>query len=189
MNIADHIAFDVECMRDYFTRLLAFAKASSRTPSPKRVGGPQFLPFGIACFVRPHMACNVYSLVDFWLPRLCFYHQQRGHLSLSLEDFKQDKSKRGRNDLQTYSKYLSKVARLDLLAEQPSFRRIDDLREVRNVFMHAGGHVLLLSDQKRERIERMPGVSLEMKLVVVTDQFIWQSLDHASQYLQAIARA
>jgi hypothetical protein len=189
MNMADHIASDVECMRDYFTRLLAFAKASSRTPSPDRAGGPQLLPFGIACFVRPDMACNVYSLVDFWLARLCLYHQPRGHLSPSFEDFKKDKRKRGRNDLQTYVKYLTKVARLDLSAEQPSFRHIDDLRVVRNVFMHAGGHVHLLPDRMRERIERMPGVSLEMKLVVVPDQFIWQSLDHASQYLQAIARA
>ena len=188
MNIADHIASNVECMRDYFTRLLAFAKASSRTLAPNRAGGPQLLPFGIACFVRPDMACNVYNLVDFWLAQLCLHHQRRGHLSPSFESFKKDKRERG-DDLRTYAKYLTKVARLDLSAEQPSFHCIDDLRVVRNVFLHAGGHVHLLPDWKRERIEAMPGVSLEMTLVVVTDQFIWQSLDHASQYLQGIARA
>jgi hypothetical protein len=184
MNIADRVAFDVECLRDYFARLLSFAEASSRTPPPSHSSETQFLPLGIAYLVRPDMACNVYSLADFWLAELCLYHQRRRRLSPSFEDFK--KVNRKSSDLARYKKYLTNIAGLDLSAVEVSFRGIDALRQVRNVFIHGGGHV---PETKRRQIEGIPQVSLQASLVVVTDQFVWEALDHASQFLQAVARA
>ena len=46
-----------------------------------------------------------------------------------------------------------------------------------------------VSDKKRTVIERIPDISIQTSLVVVTEPFILQSLDHASQYLQAVAKA
>jgi hypothetical protein len=187
MNIADRIAYDVECMRDYFTRLLSFAEASAENSPLQTADGSQFLPRGIVYLVRPDMACNVYSLVDFWLAELCLYHQRRGSLRMTLDEFKKKKmAKEKSSDLQRYEKYLTNIASLDLSAVQDSFDRINSLREVRNIFIHGGGHV---SDKKRQAIAAIPEISIEMSLVVLTDQFVWQSLDHASQYLRAVAEA
>lgn len=190
MNITDRVAYDVDCMREYFRQLFSFAESSAKPFVPESVesmAGTQFLPLGIAHLVRPDMACNIYSLVDFWLAELCAYHQRRGHLSEAFDKFKKTKKAKGEcSDLHRYARYLSEIASLDLSAFQSSFDHLDALREVRNILIHAGGHV---SDKKRTVIERIPDISIQTSLVVVTEPFILQSLDHASQYLQAVAKA
>lgn len=184
MSVSDRITYDVECMRDYFARLVAFAEASTQNPPQPPAAGTKFLPRGIAYLVRPDMACNVYSLVDFWLAELCLYHQRKSGLSVTFEAFKVTEKKC--SDLHRYKKYLTKVASIDLSAIQGSFNRIDSLRQVRNIFIHGGGHV---PEKKRQAIAAIPDVSIQTSLVVVTDQFVWQSLDHASQYLLSVARS
>lgn len=187
MNIADRIAYDIDCMREYFRQLFSFAKSSSKPFVPEPATGTPFMPGGVAHFVRPDMACNIYSLVDFWLSELCAYHQRRGNLSKTFEKFKNTEArKRKVSNLQIYAAYLSEIASLDLSSFQRSFDRLNELREVRNILIHAGGHV---SDKKRSSIECIPEISIQGSLVVVTELFISQSLDHASQYLQAVAKA
>jgi hypothetical protein len=183
MSIVDRIAYDVECMRDYFTRLISFAEASAKN-TPQSAAEEQFLPRGIAYLVRPDMTCNVYSLADFWLAELCRYHQRLGGLSVTIDSFK--KSEKKCNDLQRYEKYLTKIALIDLSAVRCSFSRIDSLRKVRNIFIHGGGHAL---DNKFQAIAATPDVSIQGSLVVVTDRFVWQSLDHVSRYLRYVAAA
>ena len=186
MNVSEQIDYDVQFMRAYFRQLFVFAEsAASKTPT--LVEGSTttaFQPVGVSHLVRVDMACNVYSLADFWLANLCRHYHQRGRLSVSFDDFK--KSERKSNDLQRYRKYLTKVVSLDLTSAQDDFRRLSALREVRNCLIHGRGHV---TEKKRERIAQMPGVSLHMSLVVVSESFIWDSLSHASQYLQAVAQA
>ena len=187
MSISERISYDVECMRDYFLKLLAFATSTEKTHAPESAGcqtRTTFLPTGISYLVRPDMACNVYSLADFWLSSLCKHHETKGSVPTTFDDFKKAERKCG--DLQRYKKYLTKVAGLNLAAAHASFLHIDALREVRNTFIHAGGHV---ADKKRTVIARIPGVSLLASLVVVSESFIWSSLDHANQYLQAVAKA
>ena len=187
MNITDRVAYDVECMREYFRQLFSFAESSAKPFVPQSAAGTQFLPLGIAHLVRPDMACNIYSLVDFWLVELCAYHQRRGNLLETFDKFKKTKKAKGEvSDLHRYARYLSEIASLDLPAFQSSFDRLDALREVRNILIHAGGHV---SDKKRTIIECIPETSIQTTLVIVTEPFIFQSLDHASQYLQAVAKA
>ena len=189
MNVSDRIAYDVECMRDYFRQLIAFAQSAAKPFAPEPSGGQgstQFLPIGITHLVRPDMACNVYSLSDFWLSCLCTYHQERGKLQVSFDAFKKFERKSKQNDLQRYRKYLTKVAGLNLTSAQSSFAHLDALREVRNTFIHGGGHA---PEGKRAFIANIPGVSVQASLIVITEAFIWSSLDHASQYLQAVARA
>lgn len=184
MSISDRINYDVERIRDYFTRLMSFAEESAKNPPASASAEPQFLPRGIAYLIRPDMVCNIYSFVDFWLAELCLYHQRRKGLSVTFEAFK--KANQKCSDLQRYKKYLTKVALIDLSTAQGSFNHIDSLRKVRNIFIHGGGHV---PDKKRVAITAIPGISIQASLVVVTDRFVWQSLDHASLYLRSIAEA
>jgi hypothetical protein len=186
MNVSEQIDYDVQFMRAYFRQLFVFAdSAASKTPDLiEGATTSTFQPVGVSHLVCVDMACNIYSLADFWLANLCRHYQQRGRLSVSFDDFRKSESKS--NDLQRYRKYLTKVVSLDLTSAQDSFRHLNALREVRNCLIHGGGHV---AEKKREVLAQIPGISLNMSLVVVSESFIWESLTHASQYLQAVAQA
>jgi len=186
MNVSEQIDHDVQFMRAYFRQLFVFADSAASKASELIEGAtnPTFQSVGVSHLVRVDMACNVYSLADFWLANLCTHYQQRGRLSVSFDDFRKSEGKS--NDLQRYRKYLTKVVSLDLTSAQDSFRHLDALREVRNCLIHGGGHV---AENKRKVLAQIPGISLHGSLVVVSESFIWESLAHASQYLQAVAQA
>jgi hypothetical protein len=84
------------------------------------------------------------------------------------------------------TKYLTKVALLNLDAVMPNLNHLHLLRMVRNHLTHSGGHV---SEQHRQKLETINGVILSGSLIVIADRFIWDSLDHAKTYLHAVARA
>ena len=188
MGVSEHIDYDVHFMREYFRQLFVFAEsAGAKTLAPELTAGGTsavFLSTGVSHLVRPDMVCNIYSLVDYWLANLCKHYQQRGRLSVTFDDFR--KRERRSNDLQRYRKYLTNVASLDLTLAQDSFRHLNALREVRNCLVQNGGRV---PEKKREAIAQIPGIELHMSLVIVSESFIWESLAHASHYLQTVAQA
>jgi hypothetical protein len=57
---------------------------------------------------------------------------------------------------------------------------------VRKIFVHVGGHV---EEKKLQEISSIPDISVMGSLVLVSDDFIWNSLNHAQTYLVAVARA
>lgn len=183
MTISERIEFDVACLKEYFRKLFSMAESvSSFDGAPQTEDEPQelFVNHSIAVFVRPDMACNIYSLVDFWLAELCRYHRQKGSLTLSHKDIK------GLSNLDAYHKYLTKVALLDLQAALPSLNHLHSLRKVRNFLIHGGGHV---PEQKHSEIDNISGVSIQGSLLMIADAFVWDSLDHAKTYLCAVAQA
>jgi hypothetical protein len=180
MTICESIEFDVGALDCYFHRLFALIKELAAaaasppgTPDETYVGDP-------TAFARPDMACNVYSLVDFWLTRLAAFHQKQGGLPLSYRDIK------GKNDLDVYHKYFTRVARLQLDFVAPSWGQLNSLRKVRNCLIHCGGHV---EPSQGAELEGISGVSVFGSLVVITDNFIWESLEHAKLYLLAVGEA
>ena len=182
MTIIQQIEYDVKSLDTYFRRLFAMAQETSwQEPySVATSDEPEYFAYDVSAFIRPDMACNVYSLVDFWLANLCRFHMCKGHLVLSYEDIK------GRNDLEAYHKYLTKVAALTLQAVQPSYDHLDNLREVRNCLIHGGGHI---SAEKRIKIDKIPGITVSASLIIIADSFVWDSLKHAKDYLCAVAQA
>jgi len=77
---------------------------------------------------------------------------------------------------------LTSYAGLDLANVKSSYVQLDNLRKVRNQFTHAGGHV---PKNRVAEFDAIPGIHLEMLLIVIEDDFIWDSLDHAKKYLWA----
>jgi len=131
-------------------------------------------------FIKPDMLMNIYSLIDFWMKRICEYQKAKKKLGLSYRDV------RGKNDLDALRKFLTAYTGLDLTAVQTSFKHLDDLRKVRNQFIHGGGHV---PSGKEADFLIINGISLSMSLIIVEDSFIWDSLEHAQKCLQAAAQA
>jgi hypothetical protein len=183
MTFSESIELDVKCLRKYFEQLFSMAEESRKTQPVMPVndkGDAWFVGQNVTNFIRPDMVCNIYGLVDFWLARLCSFHKQKANLSLNRGDI------RGNSDLDAYHKYLTKVALLDLQSVLPNFRHLDSLRKVRKIFVHVGGHV---EDEKLQEIANIPGISIMGSLVVISDDFIWNSLNHAQAYLVAVAKA
>ena len=185
MTITEQIDYDVQCLDAYFRQLFATAQlASSQAPSTVATNeeSDYFIAHNITAFIRPDMVCNIYSLVDFWLPQLCCFHERKCNLALSYKDIK------GANDLNAYHKYLTKVAALSLQDAQPSYDHLDNLRMVRNCDIHNGGHIKK-DDQQHIKLEQIPGITVSGSLVIIADSFVWDSLNHAKVYLCAVAQA
>ncbi len=184
MTITERIEYDVKCLDAYFRKLFTMATEVSLQESSTVAMSEEsesFIAHNVTAFIRPDMVCNVYSLVDFWLPQLCSFHKRKSNLVLSYKDIK------GASDLNAYHKYLTKVAALSLQNAQPSYDHLDSLRMVRNCDIHNGGHIK--DEQQRIKFEQVPGITASGSLVIIADSFVWDSLNHAKVYLCAIAQA
>jgi hypothetical protein len=183
MTITERIEYDVQCLEVYFRKLFVMAgEASLQNPTDVATNesSNSFIAHSVTAFIRPDMVCNIYSLVDFWLPQLCSFHKLKSSLVLSCKDIK------GASDLDAYYKYLTKVAALSLQNVQPSYNHLDNLRMVRNCVIHNGGHIK--DEQQRIKFEQVPGIAATGSLVIIADSFIWDSLNHAKVYLCAVAQ-
>ena len=191
MNLIQRIDFDVECLTYYFQRLFFLAEETSKLhppePDPILIRkqyavelAKQLITNNISMFIRPNMVGNVYSFLDFRLGELCACLHHNRNLALIYRDI------RANNGLDQYHKYLIKIALLDLDSAMPSFKYLDGLRIVRNQFTHSGGHV---SDKQRKLFKNISGVTLVGSEIFVSDDFIWDSLNHAQTYLHAVALA
>jgi hypothetical protein len=94
MKISDRIDFDVQCLKDYFERLFLLAEETANVQPPALDTiefGPQFatelakqfVSESVAALIRPDMACNIYSFLEFWLTRLCSFHEDKRRLTLN----------------------------------------------------------------------------------------------------------
>lgn len=184
-TITERIEYDVQCMGAYFRKLFEMAQWDFSQESSTVVtseNSEYFIAHDVTSFIRPDMVCNVYSLVDFWLPILCCFHEGKGKSTFRLQ------KENGESDLSAYHKYLTKTARLSLHGVQPSYDHLDNLRLVRNCDIHSGGHIK--DAKERSKFEQIPGINLECgSLVIIADSFVWDSLKHAKTYLCAVAQA
>src|SRR5438093_470224 len=82
MHVAGQIELHVHVVAAYYHQLVVYAdSALAKRIAPEltqRGTSPTFLPVGLSHLVRQDMACNIYSLADFWLADLCRRYQQRG---------------------------------------------------------------------------------------------------------------
>ena len=188
MNISDLIDNDIECVREYCTRLIAFAEASSPDFVPaksRRTKTLQYLPINIAHLVRPDLISNMYALLDFRLKTLCEHHHRAGRAAQTFAEFRRNDKGRT-SDLARYKKYFQTVASIDLQPVQESYKHIDKMRRVRNAYMHSGGYA---DEETASAIGDVPGVYIAASLLIVTNEYVHASLDHVATYLNAIAQA
>jgi hypothetical protein len=184
MTLTDRIEYDVQCLNTYFCQLFEMAKVAGLQEMKNKTSAEAseyFLAHNVTAFIRPDMVCNIYSLVDFWLPVLCQFHEKKMGLTLGHKDIK------GSSDLNAYHKYLTKVAGLSLQRAKTSYDHLNNLRMVRNCCIHNGGHIK--DEQQVQRFEKMPGITVFGSLVLIADTFVWASMDHAKSYLCAVAKA
>lgn len=177
-TLTELIESDVRSLELYFKTLfevLPPPEPESLFRAPNVDGDP--LPHGYGQFVRPDMVCNVYSLLDFWLTKLCEFAERQKALSLGYKDI------RGTSDFNSRHKYLVKVAGLELAGVASSYESLDIVRRIRNCYLHGGGHA---DEELQKRLRPVAGVNASAGLILVADEFIWGSLKHARDYLAAV---
>jgi len=134
-------------------------------------------------FIKPDMVLNLYCLIDFWIKEICSHQKYNKKISANYTDIKKRKRQ---TDLDFFHEYLTVYAGLDLTSVSPSFKHLDDLRKVRNRFIHHGGHVPSGEEKEYSTIQ---GISLSTSLIVIEDRFVWNTLEHARKFLLAAAKA
>jgi hypothetical protein len=189
MTLSARIDDDCKSMRAYFLKLfevLRQATAEDQT-APMEVHDvdsveSQATYFRFSHFIKPDMLISLYGLLEFWLKELCDAQRRQKNLALGHSDIK------GNDDLHAYHKYLTQYAGLDLGAVHSSYLHLQNLRKLRKHLVHHGGH---LPDDKKlaQEFSKIGGVSSSFSLITIDDSFIWDTLDHAKQYLVAVARA
>lgn len=187
MKLTAQIDTDIRCMSRYFDKmfcLLREAQTEDNAVSPEALDSnadeSTANHHGVSHLIKPDMVMNIYSLVDFWLNKVCEYQKAINSLDLSSKDIK------GKSDLHARHKYLTAYAGLNLEAVKDSYDRLDELRRVRNVFIHGGGHV---PRDREKAFLAIKGIELSGSLIVIEDFFIKRMLDEAKRYLQAAVLA
>jgi len=189
MILTARIDYDYKCLKSYFHKLFDILQEASAEDQIAPLEGQdidavesQATYHNFIHFIKPDMLMNIYSLVDFWMKEICNYQKNKNNLNLSYKDVKRN------HDLDAYHKCLTLYAGLDLNAVQISYKQLDDLRKVRNHFIHRGGHIP--SDKNIEKeLSAISGTKLSGSLIVIDDNFIWNTLEHAKKYLSAAAQA
>ncbi len=182
MKLVAQIDMDCKCLERYFQNLLHLLKESQEAEAraPLEVSDTNSNEsegyHGFSHFIKPDMIINIYSLVDFWMSQICEYQRKRKNLSLKAKDIKGD------DDLDARHKYLTKYAGLNLGDVNDSYKRLNELRIVRNKFIHGGGHLNGEEDRKFSAIE---GIVISGSLIVIEENFIWSQLSHSRRYLVA----
>jgi len=174
-------------MNSYFHKLLKLLKESQEEEflAPIEVldcnsDESQASYHGMSHLIKPDMLINIYSLVDYWINQICDYQRKLKSLALKAKDIK------GNGELNARHKYLTKYANLQLDSVLESYTHLDQLRIVRNKFIHGGGHINTDEENKFSAIE---GIVISGSLIVIEEAFIWSSLDHAKKYLLAAVHA
>lgn len=137
---------------------------------------------GFSHLIIPDMVINTYSLLEWWLRKICEF--QRGRKSLSKTYKKYPVSNKLENDFDRYHRYLTEYACIDLTSMKDSRDRIDSLRKVRNRLVHHGGDIPSNEKDEYSCIDGITVMSVSpIHYLVIEDDFIWDMVEHVQKYL------
>ena len=187
MKLTKSIDQNCRCLESYFHKqfdlmqvALAEEEASPVEVEDADADESQATYHGFSHLIKPAMLMNIYSLLDFWIKKVCDYQKSKRELKLDYKDIK------GKNEFDGYHKYLTVYAGIDLTLVQNSYKQLDSLRAVRNQFIHYGGYVPSGQESKYSSIDGI-NVSIIFPLIVIEDDYVWVMLENAKKYLHAAA--
>jgi hypothetical protein len=187
MKLTVQIDSDCKCMERYFHKLLHLLKESQEEEALTSIevhdaNADESLAkyHGFSHLIKPDMVINIYSLVDYWINQICEHQRKCKNLSLTAKDIKGD------GELDARHKYLTKYAALKLDEVKDSYIHLDQLRMVRNKYIHGGGHI---NSKEETKFSAIDGIVIFGSLIVIKEDFIWSQLGHAKKYLLVAARA
>lgn len=186
MMITTQIDSDAKSLERYFHKLFDVLKEAiaENTSAPIELQDmdateSQAAYYRFSHFIKPDMLINIYNFLDFWLKEICNYQKRKNNLKLEHKDI------RASNELHAYKKYLTEYVGLNLTSADDIYNQLDELRKIRNKFIHNGGHI---SDNEASEFSRIDGITLYGSLIIVEERYIWKTLENAKSYLLVSAK-
>lgn len=177
MTISDLIESDYQDLKAYFDQLFKLLENTTKKDQslPLTVtDNPEHLKHNFSHLIKPDMVINIYSFLEYWLITICNHYQKSQSLSLSHKDIK------GKNDLNVYYKYLSQYVGLDLSEVNDDYKKLQQLREIRNILIHNGGYI---KQDQAQNILTYKEIELFDDLLIIKEEFIWEMLDKTKYFL------
>lgn len=160
MTINERIEYDIKCINTYFKDLKVFVEKQKEESITSEEPKDFFIDYR-----RFDMIYNIYGLVDYWHPKLCELIRKKKGIN------KIKKDKKDISDLEHRHNYLKNDAKINFnKSQQKSYKCLDELRIIRNNDAHFGAY----SKKGKGTLED------------ITEQYLWESLEHAKNYLFAI---
>jgi len=189
MQITKALDRDCKCLRSYFHKkfeLMQLAFDEERSApiviEDADADESQAVYHEFSHFILPDMVINTYSLLEWWLRKICDVQKVRKGLDKHCENLKREKSE---SDIDKYHRYLTQYAQIDLDKVENSRIKLDSLRRVRNRFIHHGGDIPSNDIDKYSCIDGICVISLSSSIsyLSIENDFIWDMLDHVQKYL------
>lgn len=187
-RIEAHIDLDYNNLKKYFEemfKVLENAKKDEEGKMPE-VYDADTVSFPdtytrISHLIKPDMVINIYSYLEFWLQKISSMIKEQDALKLSLHDVK------GSNDFHKYRIYIEKYAGLEYDESlEKLYDGLDNLRLIRNKFIHNGGYI---KDNEQNKINNMEYISVSYpNLIVIEKEYIYFTLECAKNYLLCIVK-
>ncbi|PCI41389.1 MAG: hypothetical protein COB46_03810 [Rhodospirillaceae bacterium] len=185
MQRTDLITSDFKSLEIYFHKLFQFHGETLKEEKALPIvvhdnnSGVSANSHGISQYIKPGMVIDIYCFVDFSLREICKDQKARNTIDKSFGDLK------ARNELSRFNKYLTTCAGLNLSEVKKSYDRLHELRNIRNKLIHEGGHI---EGDDKDNFSKIKGIEVHCSLIVITDDFIREQLEHAKKYLLAAAK-
>jgi hypothetical protein len=180
MLISHQIDLDIKAMHHYLSRLFLLLEETETNealfPSDgydidARESTAKYHKF--SQFIKPDMVINIYSLTEYWLKEICLRHSK-------IKSLPPPKKQRNESELAIHHNYLLKSGLLKNKVES-YFIKLDCLRMVRNKFVHNGGHI---TTSESKQFNRITNITLHNSLILIDDEFIWDSLNSTDLYFK-----
>lgn len=181
MSFRSRVQYDYECLFQYFRTLFNLVGDPAvfndiPVDHSDEIIFEEDHPYSFGYLVRPDMTSNIYSFLEFWQKELCKYAKNTRKLKLGCNDLSSD------NDLKKHHKYFRDYVGVDI-DSAGLYKRLDELRKVRNIHIHHGGHIPAGSENKFQDIKN---VKIEGSILMIEDEFVWSTLEAAKNYLTDI---
>lgn len=167
MTLVEQITFDITDLKEYFHNIDRINIEPLQQPL-----------YNFRQYIKSDKISNIYSLLDFWLDKLCNLYQVSNQTN-SYKSIKKSK----KDSLFIYNFYLTNHIGLNLTLAQKSYDYLQNVRLVRNCIIHNGGHSSEILSKSN-----IHGISTTFSLVTMSDEFLSNAIKHTECYLIEIAR-
>lgn len=186
-RIEAHIDLDYKNLKKYFEEMFkVLENAEKEEGNMPEVYDADTVSFPatytrISHLIKPDMVINIYSYLEFWLQKISSMIKEQDALKLSLHDVK------GKNDFHKYRIYIEKYAGLEYDESlEKLYDDMDNLRLIRNKFIHNGGYI---KDNEQNKINDIEYISVSYSnVIVIKKEYIYFTLECAKNYLLCIVK-
>ena len=185
MTIRDRFNFDYAALNAYINKMLKL-RISDLFEFDYIDEDYSKNTFSCSYLIKPGLVIEMYGLIDFYLQKIISKLDNRFDKSYS--DFKEKNKKNCKaSELYKQCHYISKSIDLKIL-NTTLFKKIDELRIIRNCFTHRGSHIQINNKLKNIQYLNLSVLSKTSKtaLISLNDDFFLTYMKYIKEFFDMI---